>query len=205
MTSNIEKYKFGFSSGSLLLKETEAIFKEIKSSSNFISGDEVVSYRIIPINSETSQKRMLSEVTKRIRSTKNPLFIDLFLKSENKQKLVLLFYFLCKDYRLITDFMLQKVREKWLNLDKEISTLDFASFLNSKIDSNPEIETLSEITRYKLSQVAIKILKDVGMIVNGKLTKLEINESILSEIVKNGDQWFLDVLLLNDHEKNEFL
>ena len=43
------------------------------------------------------------------------------------------------------------------------------------------------------------------MIVNGKLTKLEINESILREIVKNGDQWFLDVLLLNDQEKNEFL
>jgi hypothetical protein len=205
MTSNILKYKFGFSAGSLLLKETEAILNEIKSPASFISGDEIVSFRIIPINSETSQKRMLSEVTKRVRSTKNPEFIELFLSSDRNQKLVLLFYFLCKDYQLITDFMLQKVREKWLNLDKEISTHDFSSFLNSKIDSNPEIETISEMTRYKLSQVAIKILKDVGMIVNGKLTKLEVNESILQEIVKNGDVWFLDVLLLNDHEKNEYL
>lgn len=205
MTTKIVKYKFGFSAGSLLLKETESILHEIKLPSDFISGTEVVSYRIIPINSETSQKRMLSEVSKRVRSTKNPVFIELFLSSDYKQKLVLLFYFLCKDYQLITDFMLQKVREKWLNLDKEISTHDFTSFLNSKIDSNPEIETISELTRYKLSQVAIKILKDVGMIVNGKLTKLEINESILREIVKNGDQWFLDVLLLNDQEKNEFL
>ena len=205
MTQLKKKYKFGFSAGSLLLKETEAVLNEIKLPSDFISGNEVVNFRIIPINSENSQKRMLSEVSKRVRSTNNPVFIDLFLKSDYKQKLVLLFYFLCKDYQLITDFMFQKVREKWLNLDKEISIYDFESFLNSKIDSNPEIESISEKTKYKLSQVAIKILKDVGIIVNGQLTKIEINELILKEIVKNGDQWFLDVLLLNDQEKIEFL
>jgi len=57
----------------------------------------------------------------------------------------------------------------------------------------------------KISSRPIQMLKDLGLLANAKLQKLDFNITVLKHIVKNGDSWFLEVLLLNKDEREEIL
>jgi hypothetical protein len=44
------------------------------------------------------------------------------------------------------------------------------------------------------------MLKQLGLLQNGQLKKMEFNEAVLKAILKNGDSWFLKALFLKNHE-----
>ena len=205
MPTKKNKYSTAFSAGSLLLKEAEAIINNINDAQAFMVGDEDVDYHHIPVNSEASKKRYRNEITKRLRSTKDEYFIDLFREGSRSDRLLILFYATCKHYQLITDFMLESVLKKWYNLDYEVTTDDFKNFLYRQMDKHEELEDLAPYTIYKLSSVVYRILTELGILKNGKLEKGEYNPTILRRIAKNGDTWFLEALLLNEAERNEIL
>ncbi len=205
MPTKKNKYSTAFSAGSLLLKEAEAIIKNIQDPDAFMQGDEDVGYDHIPVNSESSKKRYCNEVTKRLRSTKDALFIDLFREGSQNDRLLILFYATCKHYQLITDFMLNSILKKWHNLDYEVTADDFKNFLYRQMDKHEELENLAPYTIYKLSSVVYKILTELGILTNGKLEKQEYNPIILRHIANNGDAWFLEALLMNEAERNEIL
>ena len=197
------KYSTAFTSGSLLFKEADTIINNISDPESFMKGEEVIDYSCIPINSEASKKRMGREVTKRLINLKDPHFIDQYLTGSRQDKMLILFYAVCKKYRLITDFMLEIVLKKWYNLDYEMTTDDFKNFLYKQMDKQPELENLAPYTFKKLSQVVIKMLRELGLLKDNNLQKNEYNPAILKRIVENGDRWFLEVLLLNNSEIDE--
>ncbi len=66
--SNIKsKYTLGFTSGSLLFKEAEAYISSIKGETDFINGNEEIDQSVLPVNAESSQKRIKLELDKRLR------------------------------------------------------------------------------------------------------------------------------------------
>lgn len=197
------KYSTAFSSGSLLFKEADAFINNLKDPESFMKGEEIIDYSCIPINSEASKKRMGREVTKRLINLKDPHFIDQYLTGSRQDKMLILFYAICRTYKLISDFMLQSVLKKWHNLDIEITSNDFKNFLYIQMDRHPELENLTPLTVKRRSSTVIQMLKELGLIKDGKISKNEYNHAILKRIVENGDGWFLEVLLLNNSEINE--
>jgi len=196
-------YSTGFSAGSLLFKESDAVIQSIQDPELFMRGEESVDYSSIPVNSEASKKRLGGEVTKRLRSMGDAYFIHLYLGGSKEDKLLILFFAACKTYRLITDFMLETVLSKWYHLDYEISAVDFKNFLYRQMDKHQELENLTPTTISRRASTVILMLKELGLVKNGKLQKNEYNLHILKQIVDNGDAWFLVVLLLNEFERNE--
>lgn len=205
VTKKIIKYNTGFSTGSLLFKESEAIISNIQNADSFLVGDEVIPFNVIPVNSESSQKRLYREVSKRLKSLNNPMFIDLYQTGNREDKLLILFYAACKMYQVIADFMLDTVLSKWYNMDKEVSAFDFQSFLYKQMDSHPELESLAPNTLKKLSQVVMRMLSELGMQKNNTLHKVVFNQRVLEAIATNGDSWYLEVVLLNENERQEIL
>ena len=197
------KYSTAFSAGSLLLKESEAIVNNINDAQAFMMGDEDVDYHHIPVNSEASKKRYRNEITKRLRSTKDALFIDFFQEGSRNDRLLILFYATCKHYQLITDFMLESILKKWYNLDYDVTADDFKNFLYRQMDKHQELENLTLNTIKQRSSTVILMMKEVGVLKDGKLQKNEYNPVILKRIASNGDGWFLEALLLNETERNE--
>lgn len=181
------------------------MINNISDPENFMKGEENIDFSIIPINSEASKKRIGREVTKRLMNLKDQQFIYQYRAGSSQDKLLILFYATCRTYRLISDFMLQTVLKKWYNLDLEITTDDFKNFLYGQMDKHSEIENLEPYTHRKLSQVAIRMLKELGLIKDGKLSRNEYNPEIMKRIVANGDAWFLEVLLLNQQERDEIM
>ena len=205
MDSNKTKYTLGFTSGSLLFKEAEAYISNIKDEEEFIKGDEDIDKSVLPINSESSQKRIKLELDKRLRCMQNPDLIIQYRTADETNKKLILFYAACKLYQLITDFMLEVVLNKWYNMDFELSTGDFQNFMYRKIDTHPELLKITERTRKEISEVALRMLRELGLTKNKNLQKLDFNRHILKNIVHNGDSWFLEVLLLNDMERQEII
>lgn len=197
------KYSTGFSVGALLFNESDSIISKIQSPEAFLTGKEIIPFNVIPVNSESSQKRLYSEVKKRLKSLGDSKFIYLYQKSDQEDKLLILFYAVCKTYPIIADFMLTVVLRKWYNMDKEILPFDFQSFLYEKMGNHPELYKLTPITIKKLSQVAIRMLAELGMQKNHIITKITFNVEILEEILLSGDNWFLEILLLNENERLE--
>lgn len=198
------KYQTGFSSGALLYKEADAVITRIQDYESFIKGDSKIDYRWVPVNSESSQKRYAQELEKRLRIIEVNV-ISFYKHLSENDKRILLFYAACKYYPLIADFMIEVVLNKWLHLDKELDVDDFQNFLHRKMDNHPELEAITEKTRSKLSQVMMKMLKELGMLHKGKLIKIEYDMQVFNPIIKNEDGWFLDVMLLNEIDKKEIL
>jgi len=205
MNNNKSKYTLGFTSGSLLFKEAEAYISCIKDEEEFINGNEEIDKSVLLINAESSQKRIKHELDNRLKGLQNHELIQQYKTSDETNKKLILFYAACKLYPLITDFLLEIVLNKWYNMDFELSTDDFQNFLYRKMDTHPELFDITEGTQYKLSQVALKMLKDLGLLKNNILQKIEFNHNLLKSISLNGDNWFLEVILLNELERKEII
>ena len=195
------KYSTAFTAGALLLRETEAFIMAINSINDFLDGNENIDFNVIVVNAESSKKRLKHEIEKRLLALNNENLISQFPNSDKNSKKIILFYGICKCYPIIKHFMLEVVLNKWQNLDYELEVSDFINFLYRKMDFHPELEKITEKSIYKCGQVAIKMLIDLGMVNKNKTQKIAIDSGVISECNKVGDNWFMDVLLLNDIEK----
>ena len=200
MTNEIKKYSTGFTSGALLYKEAPFVINAIDDIKKFLSGNEELKQEFLPHNAEASRKRIKQELEKRLRALNDSNFIELFKISDESNKKLILFYAACKLYGLLAGFMLEVVLYKWNNIDLDLTSDDFQNFIYKKMGKHDELLDITENTRNKLSQVALKMLKQLGLLQKGQLKKMEFNETVLKAILKNGDSWFLKVLFLKDHE-----
>jgi hypothetical protein len=198
-------YSTAFSAGSLLFKEALALLKNVNDPVALLAGDEAPDLAAIPVNAESSKRRLGREVVKRFQSIENPEFISLYLRGSKEEQLLILFYAACKTYKLIADFLLETVLRKWQHLDYEINADDFKNFLYKKMDKSPKLESMSPTFITKLSSVVIRMLNESGMLKNGKLQKQNYSPVVLKMIAKNGDAWFLQAILLNETEINEII
>ncbi len=205
MANKKKKYSTAFTSGSLLFKEAEVAIAGIIDNSAFIKGVENLKIANLPVNSESSKKRIKRELENRLRATGDADYIALYKMNDEVNKKLILFYAACKYYPLITDFMLDVVLNKWYNLNLEISTDDFQHFLYRKMDTHPELMIITERTRKEISEVTLRMLREVGLTKNKNLQKSDFNHHILKKIAMNGDRWFLEVILLNEKERKEII
>lgn len=199
------KYNTGFSNRALLKKESDIVFNNIVSPEQFMLGEEIVDSNIMPVNSEASKKRTANEITKRIKALPRSEFIEYYKNGTDSDKTLVLFYGICRTYQLIPDFILDTVLKKWQNMDYEIALYDFKSYIYKLSDQHPELARLSQKNINDIAITVIKILKELGILNNGKLVKAEFNHHILKEIANNGDSWLLEALLLNETERQEIV
>lgn len=205
MSSQIKKYTTGFTSGALLYKEADIVINNLENAENFFSGKENFDQNVLPNNSEASKKRVKHELEKRLRAINDFRFIDLYRLMDQKNKNLILFYAACRLYPLLVDFMLEVVLYKWQNIDLELTSDDFQNFIYKKMNNHLELTEITEKTRNKLSQVALKMLNQLGVLNKNKLIKIYFNDTLLKAILINGDQWFLKILFMNDNEINQLL
>lgn len=203
MVDNKIKYSTAFTAGALLLRENEAFINEINDFEAFLSGNENIDSNVIPVNAESSKKRLKNEIEKRLLAINNENLLNQFSALDKNGKNTMLFYGICKCYPVIKHFMLEAVLNKWQNLDVELEVNDFSNFIYRKMDFHPELEKITDKTIYKCGQVVLKMLKDLGIVNHNKLQKIMLNNDVLKNIVAIGDNWFLDVMLLNETEKQE--
>jgi len=127
-----------------------------------------------------TRKTVLGEIKKRVLHL-TPLEMQHFHDASMDDIRVLSFVSCLKTYRLIYEFVIEVMREKYLLFDYEIQNSDYSSFYESKSIASEKLATVSESTQKKLKQVMISMLVDVGLIESKK--NLYITKPLLSDAV----------------------
>lgn len=194
-------YNLAFTAGALLFKESQIFIQAIDYTEDYLNNEFSVDSDVLVTNAESSRKRIKSELDKRLKNLDIDYLNKFSLFTEQDQK-VILFLAICKTYTIITEFALEVVYNKWKNFDNELSTYDFKYFLSSKL-SEEQLNSISAHSLYKLSQVAVKMFKDVGIFKDNKLSTVQVSDDLIALMNNKGDTWFLPCILNPNIEEAE--
>lgn len=198
-------YSVSYTAGALLFEESEAVLNSIDKIEKISSPDFQIDKRLLPTNSETSRKRISTELKKRFVAVKEIEIWEYYRIAKEQEKRIILFYALCKAYPILLDFMTEVVLLKWRNLDKELSKEEFLNFIYRKFDSHPELDKYSENTLNKVATRSIRILKEVGILRNGILKKPDHDLGVWNLFNEIGEAWFLEIMFLSEMERKKLL
>lgn len=194
-------YNLAFTAGALLFNESQIFIQAIDYTEDYLNNEFSVDSDVLVTNAESSRKRIKSELDKRLKNLDIDYLNKFSLFTEQDQK-VILFLAICKTYTIITEFALEVVYNKWKNFDNELSTYDFKYFLSSKL-SEEQLNSISAHSLYKLSQVAVKMFKDVGIFKDNKLSTVQVSDDLIALMNNKGDTWFLPCILNPNIEEAE--
>lgn len=187
-------YSLGFTTGAILYREAKEYIAGISSFEDYLLKVENVSSNHISTNSENSKRKIKSELDKRLRFL-NEDYLKLFKNTDEKNQKIILLFAICKSYSIIAEFLLEVVYPKWKRFDYNMTTYDFGYFLSEKL-SPEKLDSISDQTKYKLSQVTIKMLKEIGMLDKDKINQIIPSDELITLLNKSGDGWFLNCLLV---------
>lgn len=201
MTSK-KHYDLGYTAAALISDYFEEAMNAIKDYKEYMSGQEVISHSVLSANAESSQKRYISELNKRIKQLPKSIF-DYYFYADNKNKKVVQFYSVCKTYSIIANFMIEVVRNKWLNLNFNLEPYDYKTYLVEKLEETNSLDQVTEMTLYKLVQVFFKMLHELDMYAENKFNTIKIAPELMQLLCEAGDEWFVDAMLQSEDDKKQ--
>lgn len=155
---------------------------------------------VLDVNSIRGRKRKTEEIIKRLESADKSIWADLPQRKAAEQN-VTLYYCCLKTYRLLFDFHMDVVLPRWRSSDRSLRAYDVQRFLEQRADSHPEIDSWSETTWEKIRQVMLKMLREAGLLQEGRLRALQLPTAFWRRFAKVGDIWFLEALFLNETQR----
>jgi len=198
-------YSVSYTAGALLFEESEAVINSIDQIEDISSPGFQIDKKLLSTNSETSRKRISTELKKRFVAVKEIEVWEYYRIAQEQEKRIILFYTLCKAYPILLDFMTEVVLLKWRNLDKELSKEEFLNFIYRKFDSHPELDKYSENTLKKVATRSIRILHEVGIFRNGILERPDYDLPVWNLFNEIGEVWFLEIMFLSEMERKKLL
>ena len=203
MNNSQTAYSASFTGGSLLFKETTCLLPLLLSDqSEILIIEEIKNNNLLKINSESSRKRIVSEITKRI-SFVNKDFWQLYNGKNAYEQKLLLFYVCLKTYKLMFDFQFNVTIKRWNSSSRQIDPYFYRMEIDEIAIKDKEVEGWSDITKGKLISVYLRILKEIGMLdaKSNILSFIEAENDFWVYFIKNNETWFLDACLLSIRQK----
>jgi len=144
------------------------LFYEMKVTANLVLEgieDEAVIERITQGNlfqypTERSVKRMAMACLKRLRGMEDDQLIRVIATKPQDVSRQVCLYAMMKEHRLICDFMVTVVGEKYRTQDMSFSKMDVNSFFLRLQEQNDTVASWSDKTIQKLGQIIVRILVD---------------------------------------------
>jgi len=201
------KYQFSFLTGSLFRVETVKIADLFDRTHDWdLTQSKTFEENLIQKDSLASQKRIFREIKYRL-SALTSSELRLLLSGSFQDEIHVLFLAVCKYYRFTRDFMVERVREKILLFDYQLSDTDFERFVDAKSDSHPELDSLAASTKAKLKQVIFRMLAEANIIESTKtllITPPTLSETFLNEDVQD-DARLLKACLIPEADIQRFV
>ena len=155
---------------------------------------------VLDVNSIRGRRRKTSEITKRLGNADKFVWNDLPDRTPPEQHVVL--YYCClKTYRLLFDFHMDVVLPRWRSSDRSLRPYDVQRFLEERADNHPVIDSWSATTWEKLRQVMLKMLREAGLLKEGRLQPVQLPTAFWARFAKVGGIWFLEALFLNETQR----
>ena len=156
---------------------------------------------ILQIQSLSARKRILSELVKRFKVM--PVsFWESYLQLEETAQRLDLFFVILKTYKLLFEFQINYLLEKFNSAAPVFSTEEVLIALNV-IGANDElVDSWTDETKKKIISVYQVMLKQIGFLnaENGEISRLDIDKELFVRYIRLGEDWFLQACLLPLYE-----
>ena len=197
-----KKYSFSFTAASALVKETMVIAELYLKYNDWSKVEmDVIQNNVLHKNKTNTIKRELFEIKKRL-SNLNQNELNLLVNGDTNTTKMMIYLSIVKTYSFIYEFVNEVLNNKFIQFERYLSDADYSKFIDSKTNTHPELEVISEKTVAKVKQVTFKILEQIGIIDSLK-TKMIIKpylENSCVETIVNDNPMMLSAFLYSDGE-----
>lgn len=167
------------------------LFYEVRTTAKLVceglNNDEVVE-RIVNENlfqypTEKSVKKMALACLRRLEALEDQTLVEAIADQPSDVSRQICLYAMIRQYRLVQDFMLTVIGEKYRLLDASFSKMDLNVFFQRLQEQDDWVATWSESTITKLKQVLQKLLVDNEYLNSTAATRL--NPVLISSLLEN--------------------
>ena len=147
---------------------------------------EVLSKNLLQSRTASNAERLCREFISRLK-TLHLSELRLLFDGTPLEQGYILWIAICRRYKLIADFAVEVLRERYLSLKTHVKHEEFDSFFNRQAEWHPGLEKISPSTRSKQRQMLFKILREAEL--------LDANHRIIPAMLS---QRLVDVICDND-------
>lgn len=187
------KYSMAFTTCSLLVQESIKVAQLFVEKEDWKEvSQEATKTNLLQYRTESSLKRTLSEIISRLKllpSDALPLLANGFIQDQ----LQILWFAVCLRYPFIKEFATEVIKEKYIIMQPELTSLDYDSFFNSKMNWHVELETITDTTKNKLKQVLFKMLKESEIVDDNNYIKTVLLSPSVKEIIAGYNKEYLNI------------
>lgn len=192
-------YTAAITGGGFLYEETCILLPLLQSDNReALLKDEALNNRLLHINSETSRKRNISEISRRYDTMSPKFWMDFLEMNEDDQK-VALFFVMLKTYKICFDFHINVTMRKWYSISKKVEHDDLMMEFNEIAAKDEFVDSWSEATKKRVASAYLTILRKINMIQSDN-SLIAINCSNWQYYIEMGEIWFLEACLLQPYQ-----
>lgn len=175
---------------SVITKE-QFLFYEVRTTAKLrtdgLSDDEIIE-KIVAENlfqypTEKNVRRMAKTCIKRLDALEDSDLVTAIASQLSDVSKQICLYAMMRQYRLVWDFMINVIGEKYQNLDSSFGRMDLNIFFMRLQEQNDSVASWSEATIKKLKQVLTKILVENDYLGSTKADHL--NPVLISPVLEN--------------------
>lgn len=198
-------YKLSFTTGSLFVRGS-ALLAELylKEKDWGIARKIALEKNILQSRRGSSSKRVIREIALRL-STLEDSEVGLFMEGNIPEQRLLSFVAVCRYYRFVRDFVIEVVRDNWLQFKTVVDDVDYSRFYEDKELVHEELASVAESTRIKIKQVLFRILAEAGLLssVKDKVITPPVMPPGLMQVIAEAHPEDLSLMLMSDRDIQE--
>jgi hypothetical protein len=158
-----------FSTGGLFHRESIQLAELYRSFSEWEAvRAAVIDENLLQTRTLSTSQRVSREIISRLK-TLSDSELDFLIEASHSEQAQLLWVVVCRSYRLIAEFAIEVLRERFITLKQDLSYEDFDSFFNHKAEWCEQLEQISASTRKKLRQVLFRMMREADLITPGNM------------------------------------
>ena len=178
------------------------LYYEMKTTARLLADDmadeevvqKIISENLFQYPTERTIARMARACVRRLKGMNDPsLVVAIATKPQDVSKQLCL-YAMMKEHRLISDFMLTVIAEKYRTQDLSFGRIDVNTFFKRLQEQDDAVAKWSEQTIQKLGQVIVRILIDNEYLDSTKASHL--NPVLICSVLENALRASNDVYML---------
>lgn len=158
--------------------------------------DKVIDENLFQYPTEKSNKRMATACIKRLKALDDRELLNIIADGTSDSARQICLYAMMKQYRVINEFMITVIGEKYRLKDSSFQKRDLNVFFTRLQEQNDVVASWSDATINKLKQVILKLLVDNEYLDNTKsetLNPVLIDFELKNKLIENRDEKVLSV------------
>ncbi len=145
--------------------------------------DRIVKENLFQYPTEKSVKKMALACLRRLEALEDQTLVEAIADQPSDVSRQICLYAMMRQYRLVQDFMLKVIGEKYRKLDSPFGKIDLNVFFQRLQEQDDWVATWSDSTITKLKQVLQKLLVDNEYLDSADATRL--NPVLISPLLEN--------------------